>query len=989
MGGLYHKSGTSCFNDWNGSAKWIEVSLSGGTAPTPTSSPGGPNPPSACLVSGVCTVNGKTFPNGYCSPLTGDPNNPDTRYCCPAYNPQWPRDTNFCKDGDKICIGNGFIKQGGYLCCAEKQNSTIHIPDGNICTMDGTVVPTPTPTSTPGTKTPTATMTPSPTPTKTPTPLPPGAPTLTPTIVPTMTPTPIPGSEPTPTFTPTPSPSETCDFTSGKECIDSGSCSNGCQFVRTNCYACNSNVTPTPSPLPCQFSSSRECDESGVCANGCLFVRTNCWSCKPASTAPTLTPTATPTITSQSCTCDGGTCSGGCVNPGYDCSEDPSTCIVPSPTPNFAPGKQVNLEVSFSGNTCGLTNFNGAVLTLSNSDLGLDEYLIQKSEGTKNPDGSFSIKKDKVNIKNIKGVALTDDSFSIKIEGLLYKDDPTNNTRPVAQTSIQNFNSLSSSSTILKAGGTIDCSPISTPIPSLTPTPAAGEITSCGPITLPGNYYVANDLTSQSCDCIVIDSVKNGNISINGNGKSITQNSRDLYKCSGIYIKNSENITVENFRISQFQQGIFVDHSSLITIRKNDVSDNYDDTRNFDLKACLASRYTDDINEATKKCNVCLAGGRCGPFIGDKCEGCKQGAGGIKVNFSNKITIEGNTSHRNIFGTFLNESNSNILKDNDVSDNTAMGIYLVKSSNNNVYGNNADNAWRKCEWWCIGDECNKGCDSTGILIERGSNNNNISNNSAKYGGDGIFQRAWNIECSNNNTFSNNDTSYAWTNCIEASFCDGNTFIGNKANYCGQTNDFYSYGMWLGYSTNVKAIGNEVVGNKKVGITIEHGVGNKLEGNIVKDNNVGIHLWQGSNKPEFLPGFWQTYRENPNLKDPYPSKDTAVNKNILLNNQIAIKVESTDNTSIVDNKIQESYVHNLIFEKNAMLQLDSNKIKVNDNQIINSINGYTFKNIQGSDVDATNNSWGANDINSISNMIFDKKDDPKQGVVIFQPYKTDL
>ena len=95
-------------------------------------------------------------------------------------------------------------------------------------------------------------------------------------------------------------------------------------------------------------------------------------------------------------------------------------------------------------------------------------------------------------------------------------------------------------------------------------------------------------------------------------------------------------------------------------------------------------------------------------------------------------------------------------------------------------------------------------DSTGVLIETGSNNNDWFRNDVTYGGDGIFIRPLNRWVLTGNIFVENDTWYASNNCVE-SWSPGNTFIRNKANYG-------SYGFWLGGSDHTVLIGNEAAYN---------------------------------------------------------------------------------------------------------------------------------------------------------------------------------
>lgn len=133
-------------------------------------------------------------------------------------------------------------------------------------------------------------------------------------------------------------------------------------------------------------------------------------------------------------------------------------------------------------------------------------------------------------------------------------------------------------------------------------------------------------------------------------------------------------------------------------------------------------------------------------------------------------------------------------------------------------------------------------DSSGVLIESGSDGNWFYGNDMTHGGDGLFIRVLNGWMSCHNVFINNDCSYANNNAVEA-WADHNVYIGNKANYS-------SYGFWLGNSDYTYLEGNEAAFNGdpayhnnapesfgNAGIAIVNGSGSHsvLRGNHVHDN----------------------------------------------------------------------------------------------------------------------------------------------------------
>jgi parallel beta-helix repeat protein len=128
-------------------------------------------------------------------------------------------------------------------------------------------------------------------------------------------------------------------------------------------------------------------------------------------------------------------------------------------------------------------------------------------------------------------------------------------------------------------------------------------------------------------------------------------------------------------------------------------------------------------------------------------------------------------------------------------------------------------------------------DSTGVLLESGSDHNRFVGNDVTHGGDGIFLRALNGWISTGNHFAGNDCSYANNNGIE-SWCPGNTFVGNKANHC-------SYGFWLGGSDRSIVVGNEASWNG-----LETGFHNAAEGDF---GHGGIVIVGGSGTHSLIDG----------------------------------------------------------------------------------------------------------------------------------------
>ena len=168
--------------------------------------------------------------------------------------------------------------------------------------------------------------------------------------------------------------------------------------------------------------------------------------------------------------------------------------------------------------------------------------------------------------------------------------------------------------------------------------------------------------------------------------------------------------------------------------------------------------------------------------------------GGIVLENSSDCTLRGNKANQVWDGCVLFNSNENRLAGNDFSHTSNTCLKLWNASRNVVEGNNLSYGIR------IDPGEVHARDSTSVLIESGSNDNQFTKNDCSHGGDGIFVRVLNQWVSTGNVFTENDCSYANNNCVEA-WSPRNTWIRNKANHG-------SYGFWLGASDQNVLIENE-------------------------------------------------------------------------------------------------------------------------------------------------------------------------------------
>jgi parallel beta-helix repeat protein len=230
----------------------------------------------------------------------------------------------------------------------------------------------------------------------------------------------------------------------------------------------------------------------------------------------------------------------------------------------------------------------------------------------------------------------------------------------------------------------------------------------------------------------------------------------------GLQIEGATDVTVKNLSARGFAIGLLIREADAVTISECNFSDNYH--------------------------NPGHGWGELPP------------RGGILLDHVRHSVLRHNRANRVWDGLHLVDSDDNLIADNDFSYCSNTCGKLWKSCRNTFLDNNLSYGIRIDR--AAGEVHAR--DSTGVLIETGSDDNSWYRNDITHGGDGIFIRPLNRWVSRGNVFIENDASYANNNCVE-SWSPGNTFIRNKANHG-------SYGFWLGGSDQTRLIGNEAAFN---------------------------------------------------------------------------------------------------------------------------------------------------------------------------------
>jgi nitrous oxidase accessory protein NosD len=320
--------------------------------------------------------------------------------------------------------------------------------------------------------------------------------------------------------------------------------------------------------------------------------------------------------------------------------------------------------------------------------------------------------------------------------------------------------------------------------------------------------------------------------------------------------------------------------------------------------------------------------------------------GGVMMYETRAAEISYNTMRMQNDGVALYHCDSIKVHHNNFEWNTSYGIRMFWTDSCHIYNNLA---------WHVNRPFTDPSDCAALLMII-SNENRVEYNDLSYSGDGVFLGQYqHSNIPNNNYFGHNECSYSPHNAIEATFADGNVYKHNKCNVS-------HYGMWLGYSFNSIVDSNEVNGNFNSGIAIDRGFNNYIAHNLIKNNPIGIELWEGSN----IPGYETQY-----------SHDYTIHDNIIEGNTRGIGLDKTEHSIITMNDFLYNQTASINFS--GLSTLDT----IYHNEF-RSPTGLHIYNNSANDIYAGYNTWIPNDSLITEDKIFDKKDAPAKGEVIWHP-----
>lgn len=304
-------------------------------------------------------------------------------------------------------------------------------------------------------------------------------------------------------------------------------------------------------------------------------------------------------------------------------------------------------------------------------------------------------------------------------------------------------------------------------------------------------------------------------------GSGNVSNPNQFYGLAILIKKGSANIVLKNASIHGFKVAVLAEHVTNLNVNNCNFSYNY--------RQQLHSNWQrEDISDWMSF------------HHNEKDEWLRYGTG-IYLKYCNKAVISNNIIKNGQCGLLMTGCDSAQIFDNNFSFNSALGIGMYRSSNNNIYHNRLDFNVRGFSF----GKYYRGQDSAGILVFEQCNNNVFAYNSVTHSGDGFFLWAGQHTMDtgeggcNDNLLYNNDFSYAPTNGVEVTF-SRNTILQNSINGC-------DHGIWGGYSYNTVISQNKFVANR-IAIAIEHGQANSITSNGFNNNKTSVKLWSREQQP---------------------------------------------------------------------------------------------------------------------------------------------
>lgn len=211
-------------------------------------------------------------------------------------------------------------------------------------------------------------------------------------------------------------------------------------------------------------------------------------------------------------------------------------------------------------------------------------------------------------------------------------------------------------------------------------------LTSCTPLTLPGNYLLENNVLSEQQDCFPI---KADNVTLNCNNNILTNEYTKAPGSSAVYASGKNNIEISNCTTSNFYTGINVSDSTNVAVYNNTLGGPQQQTGISLINVTAANVVNNTVT---------------------------HGISDIYVSRVMHSEISNNTlSYSSMPGDAIHLENSidNLVDYNNGMNNYA-GIYLGGNSTNNTVSYNRMSLSAYADYICSGDNSDISAENGGI-----------------------------------------------------------------------------------------------------------------------------------------------------------------------------------------------------------------------------------------------------------------------------------
>lgn len=205
-------------------------------------------------------------------------------------------------------------------------------------------------------------------------------------------------------------------------------------------------------------------------------------------------------------------------------------------------------------------------------------------------------------------------------------------------------------------------------------------LTSCTPLTLSGNYLLQNNILNTQINCFPI---KADNVTLNCNGKIMTNKYNGYAASSGVYVHNRKNVTIKNCVTDNFDTGINVSNSTKVKLLNNSPGGPQQIVGIFLINSDFSLLIQNKIISAVT--DIYLSNVILSTIINNTVSYAKHNGYGIYLLNSKDNMILNNNGTNNYIGIYIsgNSQNNTVYKNSLVTSTYA--DYICTANNSGIY----------------------------------------------------------------------------------------------------------------------------------------------------------------------------------------------------------------------------------------------------------------------------------------------------------------